>query len=98
VPPALRILLVDDDPLLLKSLEDNLQADGHVLTITHGGQAGIDAFRITHEQGGSFDIVITDLGMPCADGRRVAGAVKALAPSKPVILLHGMGPTTRDRG
>ncbi len=90
-PSALRILLVDDDPVLLKSLEDILKADGHVLTVTYGGQAGIDAFRVAHEQGDLFDIVITDLGMPYADGRKVAGAVKALAPSMPVILLTGWG-------
>ena len=40
----LRILLVDDDPLLIKSLQDTLQEDGHLITATHGGQAGIDAF------------------------------------------------------
>jgi signal transduction histidine kinase/ActR/RegA family two-component response regulator len=88
---ALRILVVDDDPVLLKSLEDILKADGHILTVTHGGQAGIDAFRRVHEQGGSFDIVITDLGMPYVDGRMVSGAVKALAPKTPVILLTGWG-------
>jgi PAS domain S-box-containing protein len=90
-PSALRVLLVDDDPVLLKSLEDILTADGHILTVTHGGQAGIDAFRVAHEQGNSFDVVITDLGMPYVDGRKVAGAVKALAPSAPVILLTGWG-------
>ena len=90
-PPALRILLVDDDPLLLKSLEDILKEDGHVLTVTHGGQAGIDAVRAALENGDSFDIVITDLGMPYVDGRKVASAVKALVPSMPVILLTGWG-------
>jgi CheY-like chemotaxis protein len=36
-------------------------------------------------------VVITDLGMPYVDGRAVAGAVKSLAPSTPVILLTGWG-------
>ena len=44
----LRILLVDDDPMLIKSLQDTLQEDGHVITATHGGQAGIDAFAAAH--------------------------------------------------
>lgn len=95
---ALRILLVDDDPILLKSLEDILQADGHVLTVTHGGQAGIDAFRMAHAQGSSFDIVITDLGMPYVDGRMVASAVKALVPTMPVILLTGWGQRLETEG
>jgi PAS domain S-box-containing protein len=90
-PRGLRILLVDDDPVLLKSLEDILQADGHNLTVTYGGEAGIQAFRAAHEQRKPFDVVITDLGMPYVDGRRVAGAVKALDASMPVILLTGWG-------
>jgi PAS domain S-box-containing protein len=90
-PPPLRILLVDDDPVLLKSLEDILQADGHTLTVTQGGQAGIQAFGVALDRGTPFDIVITDLGMPYVDGRRVAGAVKALNASTPVILLTGWG-------
>jgi len=91
VPPPLRILLVDDDPVLLKSLEDILRADGHTLTVADGGEAGIQAFRAAHERGRPIDIVITDLGMPNVDGRTVASAVKALSASTPVILLTGWG-------
>jgi len=90
-PPPMRILVVDDDPVLLKSLEDILQADGHMLTVADGGEAGIQAFRIAHERGSPFDIVITDLGMPYVDGRTVAATVKALNASTPVILLTGWG-------
>src|SRR6266446_481731 len=42
--PPLRILIVDDDPLVLKSLRDTLEADGHGVTTADGGRAGIDAF------------------------------------------------------
>jgi CheY-like chemotaxis protein len=38
-----------------------------------------------------FDAVITDLGMPYVDGRRVAAAVKAASPDTPVFLLTGWG-------
>ena len=87
----LRILLVDDDPLLIKSLQDTLQEDGHVITATSGGQAGIDAFAAAAKRGAVFDIVITDLGMPYVDGRKVASSVKAVSPVTPVILLTGWG-------
>src|SRR5256886_772657 len=40
----LRILLVDDDPMLIKSLRDILEQDGHVVTVAEGGQQGIDRF------------------------------------------------------
>ena len=87
----LRILLVDDDPLLIKSLQDTLQEDGHQITATHGGQAGIEAFTAAQRRGEGVDLVITDLGMPHVDGRRVAAAVKQLSPATPVILLTGWG-------
>ena len=84
----LRILIVDDDPLLLRSLRDTLELDGHKVVAANGGKAGIDAFRAAPR---GFDAVITDLGMPYVDGRKVAEAVKAHAPSMPVILLTGWG-------
>jgi signal transduction histidine kinase/ActR/RegA family two-component response regulator len=89
--PPLRILVVDDDPLLLKSLRDILEADGHEVTTANGGQDGIDFFRADLQRGAAFAVVISDLGMPYVDGRKVASAVKDLSPSTPVILLTGWG-------
>jgi PAS domain S-box-containing protein len=91
VPAARRILIVDDDPILLETLRDILEADGHGVVAMHGGQAGIDAFRAAHGQGESPHVVITDLGMPNVDGRKVAAAVKTQSPATPVILLTGWG-------
>jgi signal transduction histidine kinase/ActR/RegA family two-component response regulator/uncharacterized membrane protein affecting hemolysin expression len=90
-PPPLHILLVDDDPLLIKSLEDILTADGHEVRQANGGQEGIDTFNTAIREGRRFDLVITDLGMPYVDGRRVAAAVKAASSATPVILLTGWG-------
>ena len=91
MPERLRILVIDDDPLVTKSLRDTLEADGHVVTITNGGQEGIDVFRGTTAGTEKFAIVITDLGMPYVDGRKVASAIKAASPSTPVIMLTGWG-------
>src|SRR3979490_2255982 len=82
----LRLLVIDDDPLLLKSLRDALEADGHIVTIANDGQAGIDTCRAARERGEMFAAVITDLGMPYVDGRKVAGAGKDTSPSRPVIM------------
>jgi signal transduction histidine kinase/ActR/RegA family two-component response regulator len=90
-PLRLRMLIVDDDPLLLKSLRDTLEIDGHVVVVANGGQAGIDAFHAAQGRGETFMVVITDLGMPHIDGRKVASAIKAASPSTPVILLTGWG-------
>jgi len=87
----LTLLIVDDDPLIIESLKDILERDGHTVTAVSGGQAGIDTFNEAVLGGAEFDAVITDLGMPYVDGRRVAAAVKAASPRTPVILLTGWG-------
>jgi CheY-like chemotaxis protein len=87
----LRLLVVDDDPLLIQSLRDTLELEGHRVTVADGGQSGIDAFMQAHTRGERVDAVITDLGMPHLDGRAVAAAVKAVDAQTTVILLTGWG-------
>jgi PAS domain S-box-containing protein len=91
VPTRLRILVVDDDPLILRALCETLESDGHEVITANGGQAGIDAFCAAPGRGKPFSIVITDLGMPRVDGRKVASFVKSASGSTPVILLTGWG-------
>jgi PAS domain S-box-containing protein len=87
----LRLLVIDDDPLLIKSLRDILEKDGHVVVTANGGEAGIKTFESAKTNGEKFDLVITDLGMPYVDGRKVAAAIKEMSPSTPVVLLTGWG-------
>jgi CheY-like chemotaxis protein len=91
IPSRLRLLVVDDDPLLIRSLRDSLESDGHSVTTANGGQEGIDTFRASLDSIQRFAAVFTDLGMPNVDGRKVASAVKGLSPETPVILLTGWG-------
>ncbi|HEX6241770.1 MAG TPA: response regulator, partial [Polyangiales bacterium] len=86
--PPLRILLVDDDTLILRSLKAMLEGDGHRVVAAPGGEDGI---RVWNEEPSGYDIVITDLGMPRTDGRRVAAAVKERRPATPVLMLTGWG-------
>ena len=88
---GLRILVVDDDPLPLKSLRDALEADGHDVVAAEGGQAGIDAFVAAQQRGEPFTLVLSDLGMPHVDGRKVASVVKSASPNTPVVLVTGWG-------
>ena len=97
-PRPLTILIIDDDPLVLESLGATLGSDGHKVTAADGGQAGVDAFTAAHGRGAKFDVVITDLGMPHIDGRRVAAAIKVVSPATPVILLTGWGQRLVDDG
>ena len=94
----LRVLVVDDDAVLLKSLAETLQDDGHEIVAANSGQAGIDAFLAAQANAQPFAVVITDLGMPHVDGRRVASAVKAASPTTPVFLLTGWGQTMAAEG
>ncbi len=89
--PPLRILLVDDDPLVLRSLRDSLELEDHDVATTEGGQAGIDEFAGALEAGKPFDIVITDLGMPYVDGRKVAARIRQLDAKVPIVMLTGWG-------
>lgn len=91
VSRPLRILVIDDDPTLLSSLRSILALDGHDVNQADGGKAGIDSFVAAHDSPRNFELVITDLGMPYVDGRRVAEAIKQKAPTVPVILLTGWG-------
>jgi signal transduction histidine kinase/ActR/RegA family two-component response regulator/HAMP domain-containing protein len=91
VPTHLRILVVDDDPLLIKSLRDTLEADGHLVATASGGREGIEMFRNAQERQEPFAVVITDLGMPYVNGREVSAAIKGIAPLTPIILLTGWG-------
>ncbi len=92
--PGLRILVVDDDPVLRDSLSNTLREEGHRVTPAGGGQEGIELFRTAQQSTEPFDVVLTDLGMPHVDGRQVAAAVRAIAPRTPIILLTGWGQQT----
>lgn len=94
----LPILVVDDDVLIIESVRIALQNEGHIVTTAHGGQAGIDAFTAAVSRGEPFAMVITDLGMPYVDGRKVAAAVKTVSPTTPVVLLTGWGQRLKDDG
>jgi len=89
-PPS-RILVIDDDPIVLKSLSETLENDGHSVTVAAGGESGIATARAAKESGTPFDIVITDLGMPHVDGNAVAAAIKSATPDVQIVLLTGWG-------
>ncbi len=81
-----RILLVDDDPRLLRALTDLLQDYGHVVVSAGSGAEALDFLR-----GDSIDLIVTDLGMPGMTGWELAAEVKRLSPEIPVYLMTGWG-------
>jgi two-component system OmpR family response regulator len=81
-----RILVIDDEPGIRETLVHLLRALGYEVVEADGGPAGL-----TRLAEGAFDLVLTDLGMPGMNGWEVARAVKAWAPSAPVVLVTGWG-------
>ena len=93
----LRLLLVDDDPSVLHSTHVVLELDGHAIIAADGGEAGIAALKAAKAAGESFDVMVTDLGMPYVDGNQVARTAKELFPDMMVVLLTGWGRKMNDR-
>ena len=88
--PSLRILCIDDEPLLRQMLKEILEKEGHEVEVADGGAAGVTAFHAAMKSR-PFQVVITDLGMPRIDGRQVATILKNESPGTPVIMLTGWG-------
>jgi PAS domain S-box-containing protein len=85
----LRILAIDDDPVVIRSLQHVLERDGHSVTTASGGSQGIDAARAAVLRGEPYDVVLTDFAMPHVDGYKVAAAVKRCWAATLVLLLTG---------
>jgi PAS domain S-box-containing protein len=90
---ALRILAIDDEPLVREALTGLLTFLGHTVRTAADGDEGLH--RLDDE---AFDLVITDLGLPGRDGRGVAAAVKRMRPGTPVVLLTGWADTGGSAG
>lgn len=79
-----RILVVDDDPLLRELLTIFLEEQGYEVQEAQDGQVGLVAFYQ-----GRFDLIFTDLRMPCMTGLEMAAAVRRVDPVIPIILVTG---------
>jgi len=93
--PPLRILFVDDEPLLRQLVQSMLENDGHRVTVADGGESGLALFRQSLRTDMPFNVVITDLGMPGLDGRKLTVLLKQESPGTPVIMLTGWGALMR---
>ncbi|HEX8297943.1 MAG TPA: ATP-binding protein, partial [Rubricoccaceae bacterium] len=80
----LRILVVDDEPMVRLVTTKLLQMRGHTVDDVDGGQAALDSL-----DGVVYDLVVTDLSMPGMSGRELAAEIRARFPELPVVLLTG---------
>ena len=81
-----RILLIDDEPDLLRVLARSLKADGHEVATALNGPDGLAAFEGQHPA-----IVITDIKMPGMSGIEVLKRIKEREPDAEVIIITGHG-------
>jgi len=80
------LLLVDDDPDLLRLLAIRLKANGYGVTAVESGQKALAA--IAHSRP---DLVLTDLRMEGMDGMALFTEIQATYPGLPVIILTAHG-------
>lgn len=76
-----RILVVDDDSVLQRTLRINLRARGHEVLLAATGEQALAAFAANQPE-----LIVLDLGLPDLDGIEVLRRVRALS-SVPVIVL-----------
>ena len=81
-----KLLLIDDEPDILRVLTVSLKADGYDVVSAQNGPEGIAAFEKEKP-----DIVITDVKMPGMDGIEVLKKVKNLNADTEVIIITGHG-------
>ncbi len=81
---VLRILVVDDIPILSQLVCEYLQDDLHIVETALSGSEALERFRAGH-----FDLIVTDQLVSGMSGEEMAAAIKQISPKTPVIFLTG---------
>jgi len=85
-PPAIRLLLVDDERAYVDVLANRLSRRNIEVTKAYSGTEAVQLLR-----GQDFDVAVLDLKMEDMDGIRVLGIFKTMLPEMEVIMLTGHG-------
>jgi CheY-like chemotaxis protein len=88
----LRILLVEDEPLILMDVEIQLQEAGHEVISVSNADSAIGV--LVHD---TIDVILTDIDMPGSmDGLMLAAAVRNRWPPVRIVVMSGKRRPTRD--
>jgi len=82
----LRILIVDDEPLIRWSLAETLAEAGHVISQAGDGAAALRALRMD-----PYDVVLLDYRLPDSNSLALLASVRQIAPGSAVIMLTAHG-------
>ncbi len=78
---GLKVLLIDDDPGILKVLTIALEDEGYTVISANDGESGMDLCASD-----SPDVIVTDIRMPGIDGMEVLRRIKEMYPDREVIV------------
>jgi signal transduction histidine kinase len=80
-----RVMVVDDDPLILSSTAAMLEDLGHIVIEASSGNSALEILRAEAK----VDVVVTDHAMPHMTGLELAGIIREQWPRVPIILASG---------
>ncbi|WP_435417291.1 response regulator [Parerythrobacter aurantius] len=80
-----RVLLVEDEDMVRAVAERALARAGYTVTACADGEEGLAAIA----NGGTFDLVVSDVVMPGMDGPAMARAIRSVAPEMPFLFMSG---------
>lgn len=81
-----KILIVDDEEIIVKLLSMSLRSDGYETVTAYNGEQGLEVFKSE-----SPDIVVTDIKMPVMDGLELLKKIKEIDSDNEVIIVTGHG-------
>jgi CheY-like chemotaxis protein len=88
-----RILLVDDQDVLVDILSRGLERFGHDVRAL---STSASAYQVFTDEPDSFDVVVTDQTMPDMTGLELAVKLREIRADIPVVLISGLGAPTED--
>jgi PAS domain S-box-containing protein len=80
------ILIVDDEPDVIKTLTTTMESIGYVVTAVGDPRAAVELFRSSPDK---FDLVLTDYRMPGMKGDELAVELLRIRPEIPILLVSG---------
>jgi len=93
-PPTLRILIVDDEPLIRWSLAQTLADRGYSVVETENGEATVEAVS---KAAVPFDVALLDLLLPDSNDLAVTRYLRRVAPHTQVILMTALSTPEIER-
>lgn len=87
-----KVLVIDDEPVVLTLLEILLSQQGYDVVLADGGWKGLELYRREHP-----DVVVLDLNMPELDGFAVLKQIRRIDLVQPVIILTGAATTEMEQ-